>query len=241
MKKIFFLIFIILIIITTQNVLAAYNVEYHCQNDICIEGDTVEFGVTLTSDSFYRDDITIDSLEYTQVSIKDKQYDIVIARKDESIKFSSYDTKKTTLSGIIPPPTKGHDLYFVPCFSITMIYHFYGSYTYDRYDKTESSTICGQDTLTMKVYPLSEIECRNTGNCKEDEHCLDFKCKKIICEDNQGYENHECKNLKCTFFQNAKNHRCEMNYLFVIIGSIILIIFGILIFFKINRRKRHKK
>jgi hypothetical protein len=240
MKKILCILILILI---PNMVFAAYNVEYTCSDDVCIEGDTVTFDVTLTTDSFYRDDITIESIEYTKISIKDKQYDTIIARKATNLQMESYDTKSVKLSGTIPPPTKGHDLYYVPCFDIKMDYYYYGSYTYDKYDKTETISMCGDDTLTMKVYPLSEIECRNTGNCKEDEHCVDFKCTQIICEDNQGYEDHTCKDLKCMFFQTAKNHKCELNYLIVGVGIIVIFtVVGLIIYFSRKKKTRpHKK
>lgn len=233
------IVILLTLILLSTPALGAYNIEYKCSGNICIEGDTATFVVTLATESLYISGMDIDNITYTQVSIKDKQYDTVIARKSVYETLGPYDVKEITLTGTIPPPTKGHDLYFVPCFETLYRYHYYSTVSYEYIYKTEKMNTCGQDTLTMKVYPLSEIECRTTGNCKEDESCVDFKCKKLLCEDNQEYNNHQCQELNCQVFQNARNHTCETNY--TLFGGGILLIGVIAIAISKTRHKSNRK
>lgn len=236
-RRILVLLYFTMLILSTP-VLGAYDVEYKCDDGICIEGDIVTFDVTLTTESLYASGMDIDNITYTQISIKDKLYDTVIARKSVYETLGPYDVKKITLTGINPPPTKGHDLYFVPCFEMFVQYHYYSTVTYEYVYRNEKRNTCGQDTLTMKVYPLSELECRNTDNCKEDESCIDFKCKKLLCEDAQGYKNHQCQELNCQFFQDTRNHNCETNY--TLLGGGIFVLGLIIVVFIKNHHKIRK-
>jgi len=221
----------ILIISMLPNVFADYSIEPLC-DAVCIEGDGANFKITLTTENLTTSDMIIDEIEYTEISLKDKKYDALIARESTSIVLGNYDTKTISIFGVIPPPTDSSNLYYVPCFKYKYKYTYYSG-SFGEFSGTDEESICGIDTLVMKVIPLSEIDCRYSSDCNSDERCDTLKCIKLNCkyneklgyrtcipfrcEQNQKYENNECVDLQCEGDEYAYNHTCnELNCIKII-------------------------
>jgi hypothetical protein len=224
-KKVILLL--LLLIFHLPNVLGAvfeYDVVSTCPTDnICIEKDPITFVIiySFNYDEYLElyDEYEIKDLNIVvkTVEIKDKQFDTLIARNSTNKVFNifTYDEPLMFgLWGVLPPPTQGNSLYYVPCFEKEVSYryrYFYDSLGYysDWQDYKTTQKQCGSDSLRLEVFSLSDIECRNAGNCEFDETCVDHKCKKLICEDYQAYQDHTCYDLECASDEIAKNHACE--------------------------------
>lgn len=281
------LFFIFIMVFFTSDILLqvsadspwSYDIVPQCKENICIEGDPVDFEIYLHFDP----DIFLNNLQsqsssnrsiseyirnveliYSQIEIRDQQYNTLILKEKIDKKLNNQNTRvKFILYSTLPPPTQGNNLYYKPCFTRNIEYeelkcvaynYFFECLRYDWVKESNELYNCGIDPLTLKVYPLSEIKCRKDGSCKFDEICsLDYKCRKFDCQSNQTYGDHTCKdlvceenqvplehncvNLNCKFLQKAKNHTCKLSY-GPLLGIIFILSGGlILLYFKLKKRK----
>lgn len=240
-------IILFLLVFSLSFVLGEYDVSVSCYDNLCVEGFPVNFTVTIITADWENKEY----INFTQIEIKDKQYNTLIAREETNMVLTPILQKNSIVfRGILPAPTSGDNLYYIPCFEGEYGYsnELVELYLGEKYATVIPFDMCGSDTLTLKMIPKSEIQCSyyNDSQCLNDELCDKIYCKSLNCSGNQYADNHICQDLKCNLWQKPHNNKCSIAIekfagviVFAIIGLIYLVWY---LFQKVRqKRSRHKK
>jgi hypothetical protein len=142
------------------------------------------------------------------------------------------------LNATLPSPNKGNSLIFYPCFTTTVpsddltyrskdIYELRHCYkinqsipvvecisnnhcSYDNYckDKKCVKLVCNKCQYIFNHICVN-YECCDSSDCeKYNEACINNRCKKLNCKNNEFPRNHTCVALNCSDDQYIENRAC---------------------------------
>ena len=185
-----------------------YSIAYKCMDNICVEGRTAEWNVTIHNHGNKE-------VEYTAIELLDEINDSVIAGL--KVPFSPLSSKRgnvivvnkkegvtVNFTGKLPKANYWQSLVYYPCFTTTIT----DSYIVGKYGKYESRE-CYKENLSMPI-----VQCILDNNCGNSEYCRFNVCLKLNCGECQYIENHTClkheccNSEQCGFNEICKNNLC---------------------------------
>jgi hypothetical protein len=209
-KKISNIVILLIFLFSINSVNAYfYNITYNCKDDICIEGETAEWLVTVYNRGKHIIEFTavelLDSVNHSLIAQLKIPYYPLTSERGDVIVVKQNQKVTINLSGKIPMANYQQNLIYYPCFTNTMT----DSYIIAKYKKYEERH-CYIENETMPV-----IQCISNEDCDDGEYCNFNKCLKLDCGECQYIKNHQCMDYECCsskqcgFDEACRNNVCK--------------------------------
>jgi len=205
----------------------SYDIEYGCEQDICIKGEPIQWTISLFNYGQKKIEITsielIDSVNSTVIAYYNITYDPYRSENKGLITIDPNSKINRIINTRLPKPNIYNSLAYRFCYSNTVL---------------DNNILIRQGIYTLrncdnKNYSINVLECNTDNHCSYNELCKNSKCVPLECGDGECQyisshkcmdydccdpdscgkaeycENHQCIQLNCTEFESSYNHTCQ--------------------------------
>lgn len=200
---------VITLFISILNILSVnayfYNIAYTCKDNICVEGDTAIWHVTISNEGKSKVEYTaiefFDAKNNSQFGYLKIPFEPLSEERGNLIVVGINEKVAINLTGKLPKPNYGQSLVYYPCFTTAIT----DSYIISRYNVHESRH-CYNKNESMLIF-----QCASNNHCSENEYCTFNKCVKLNCKNCQYIKEHKCTDYECCSSEQCKFNEMCMN------------------------------
>lgn len=219
---------IVLLILATTLVSASIEVEHKCPSPLCVEGEGIDFVITIGNN--LNQTITIH-----EIALVEENSLNIIAQKDLKENLAADKIAEYTIKTKGIMPKEGFTYFYYPCIKVS----------FSETNKTQK-LICSEKRESLTLTPRDKVDCFKDSECEDSKYChpTRYKCTDLECAEDEAILPHKCMKLSCP--EGYENHQCKttkqlsFNYqpYLISIGIILLIILIIVSIIFIPKKKK---